>query len=146
MTIQRDMAVRPHKRSKLWEKLLSVVEDIYYMTDALPKQEVYGLTLQMRRAAVSIASNIAEGAARRGKQEKAQFYSIARGSLSELDAQMEIAARLKFIKTGQYDEMQLRLAEVSRMLQGLINAYADSWITYGSISDVSITDVLITDY
>jgi len=124
MTIQRDMTVRPHKRLKLWEKLMCVIEDIYCITDALPKQEMYGLSSQMRRAVVSIASNIAEGAARKGKQEKVQFYPIARGSLSELDAQLEIASRLKFIKAGKYDEMQARWAEVSRMLQGLVNAYA----------------------
>ncbi len=83
--------MRPHKRLKLWEKLMVVVEDIYCATEAFPNQEIYGLSLQMRRAAVSIASNIAEGAARKGKQEKIQFYSIAKGSLSELDAQLEIA-------------------------------------------------------
>ena len=73
MTIQPDMTIRPHKKLKLWEKLMCVIEDIYCATDALPRQEVYGLTLQMRRAAVSIASNIAEGAARKGKREKVQF-------------------------------------------------------------------------
>jgi four helix bundle protein len=105
---------------------MSVVEDFYCITDALPKQEMYGLSSQMRRAAVSIASNIAEGAARKGKLGKVQFYSIARGSLSELDAQLEIASRLKYIKAENYDGTQMRLAEVSRMLQGLINAYSDN--------------------
>ncbi len=121
-----ESSIRPHKRLKLWEKVMAVTEDIYCITDAFPKQEIYGLTMQMRRAAVSVASNIAEGAARKGKQEKIQFFSIARGSLSELDAQLEIASRLKFIKTGKYEEMQTRLAEVSRMLQGLINAQANA--------------------
>ncbi len=83
MKPQTDSSMRPHKRLKLWEKLMVVVEDIYCATEAFPKQEIYGLSLQMRRAAVSIA--------RKGKQEKIQFYSIAKGSLSELDAQLEIA-------------------------------------------------------
>ncbi|MHB8843265.1 MAG: four helix bundle protein [Nitrospirota bacterium] len=104
---------------------MSVVEDVYRTTDSFPKHELYGLCLQMRRAAVSIASNIAEGAARKGKQEKIQFYTISRGSLSELDAQLEISMRLKYIENDAYERLQLKLDEVSRMIQGLINAYKD---------------------
>jgi len=117
------MNERPHKKLKLWEKVMSVIEDVYRITDTFPKQELYGLTMQMRRAAVSIASNIAEGAARKGKQEKVQFYTISRGSLSELDAQLEISARLAFIKVGDYSSVQQKLDEASRMIQALINAY-----------------------
>ena len=119
------MNERPHKKLKLWEKTMVVVEYVYRVTEGYPKQETYGLCLQMRRAAVSIASNIAEGAARKGKQEKIQFYTIARGSLSELDAQLEISMRLKFIENDAYEGLQLKLDEVSRMIQGLINAYKD---------------------
>jgi len=104
---------------------MSVIEDVYRLTDAYPKQESYGLSMQMRRAAVSIASNIAEGAARKGKQEKIQFYSVARGSLSELDAQLEISARLNYVTGIRYSDSQLKLDEVSRMLQGMINAYKE---------------------
>jgi four helix bundle protein len=119
------MSERPHKKLKLWEKVMTVIEDVYHMTDTYPKQESYGLSMQMRRAAVSIASNIAEGAARKGKQEKIRFYSVARGSLSELDAQLEISARLKYVTALRYGESQLKLDEVSRMLQGMINAYKE---------------------
>ena len=119
------MNERPHKKLKLWEKVMAVIEEVYRITDEYPKRESYCLSMQMRRAAVSIASNIAEGAARKGKQEKIQFYSIARGSLSELDAQLEISARLKYLTADQYGENQLKLDECSRMLQGLINACKD---------------------
>jgi four helix bundle protein len=117
------MNERPHKKLKLWEKVMSIVEDVYRITDAFPKQELYGLTMQMRRAGVSIASNIAEGAARKGTQEKIQFYTISRGSLSELDAQLEISVRLAFVKKADYAALQLKLDETSRMIQALINAY-----------------------
>ena len=119
------MDERPHKKLKLWEKVMTVIEEVYHLTDTYPKQESYGLSMQMRRAAVSIASNIAEGAARKGKQEKIQFYSVARGSLSELDAQLEISARLKYVTAVRYGKSQLKLDEVSRMLQGMINAYKE---------------------
>ncbi len=113
------MNKRPHKKMELWNKLMSLVEDIYKITGKFPREEVYVLTSQMRRAAVSTASNIAEGAARWSKQEKAHFYLISRGSLSELDAQLEICSRLKYIPEKTYADMCCRIDEVSSMLQGL---------------------------
>jgi four helix bundle protein len=77
----------------------------------------------MRRAVISVASNIAEGSARKRKQEKIQFYSIARASLSELDAHVDISLRLKFVGKDEYNKTQIKIDEVSRMLQGLINSY-----------------------
>lgn len=64
------MSERPHKKLKRWEKVMTVIEDVYHVTDDYPKQESYGLSMQMRRAAVSIASNIAEGAARKGNKRR----------------------------------------------------------------------------
>ncbi|MDA8098296.1 MAG: four helix bundle protein [Nitrospiraceae bacterium] len=80
------MSERPHKKLKLWEKLMSLVEELYAITGHFPAHEQYGLVAQMRRAAVSVASNIAEGSARKGKLEKVHFFTMAKGSLSELDA------------------------------------------------------------
>ncbi|MFH1230534.1 MAG: four helix bundle protein [Planctomycetota bacterium] len=116
------MTERPHKKLKLWGKILDFIEIIYSLTEKLPKNEIYGLTSQMRRASISIASNLAEGSARKGIQEKIQFFPVAKGSLSELDAQLEISLRLRFIKEEGYNKTQFNLDEISRMLQGLINS------------------------
>ena len=116
------MNERPHKKLKIWAKIIRVIEDIYTITGKYPKEEIYGLTSQMRRAAVSIASNLAEGFARKGINEKIQFCYISRSSLSEIDAQIEISLKLKFINAEEYQELQGKLDEISRMLNGLINS------------------------
>jgi len=79
---------------------MDLVEEIYKITEKFPREELYGLTNQLRKAAVSIPSNIAEGSARKGNNENIQFIYIALGSLSELDTQLIIAQRLKYLKEG----------------------------------------------
>jgi four helix bundle protein len=96
----RDSSERPHERLEVWRDAMSLVESIYRVTSRFTAEERFGLTLQMRRSAVSVPSNIAEGAARRSTQEYLRFLSIARGSLAELDTQIQIAARLAFIETA----------------------------------------------
>lgn len=91
--------------------------DVYKLTKNFPKEEIFGLTAQIRRCAVSIPSNIAEGAARSGPREFAQFLSIARGSASELDTQLLIAADLGYIEEN--DPVFTLLNRVSRLLTGL---------------------------
>ncbi len=76
---------KPHKKMKVWQEAMRAVREMYRLTNLLPSEEKFGLISQMRRAAVSIPCNIAEGAARRGKKEFKNFLSIAQGSLSELD-------------------------------------------------------------
>jgi four helix bundle protein len=88
---------KPHKKLKAWQGAMDLCMRIYEMTEGFPKHELYGLASQMRRAAVSIPCNIAEGSARSSGKESAQFYNIARASLSELDTQIEIAERLMYI-------------------------------------------------
>lgn len=95
--------------------------DIYALTETFPKSEIYGITSQMRRAVVSIPSNIAEGAARHSAREFAQFLNIAGGSLSELDTQIEIAANLGFIPIEKKDQLEANMDSISRKLAGLIN-------------------------
>lgn len=116
------MSEKPHKKLKLWDEIMKLIEDIYLITSKFPKEEVYGLSLQMRRAAISIASNVAEGCARKGDKEKIQFFMISRGSVSELDAQIEIALRLSFINQEEYINTNNKLQQVSRMLHGLIKS------------------------
>lgn len=90
----RDSEKRPHERLDVWQDAMSLVEAVYRMTAQFPDSERFGLVSQMRRAAVSVPSNIAEGAARRSTSEYLRFLSIARGSLAELDTQIQIASRL----------------------------------------------------
>ncbi|WP_149194256.1 four helix bundle protein [Luteimonas suaedae] len=89
---------RPHERLEVWRDAMDLVETVYRFSSAFPDTERYALTGQLRRAAVSVPSNIAEGAARRSKAEYLRFLSIARGSLSELDTQTQIAIRLGYAK------------------------------------------------
>ena len=96
---------------------MALVRVIYDVTRQFPKEEVYGLTSQIRRAAVSVPSNIAEGAGRSGRREFVQFLSIARGSLSELETQLLIAADLGYIDT-EHRAFEL-LERVSRLITGL---------------------------
>ncbi|MGJ4802799.1 four helix bundle protein [Luteimonas sp. SDU82] len=87
---------RPHERLDVWRDAMLLVEEVYRATSRFPAEERLGLTAQMRRSAVSVPSNIAEGAARRSTSEYLRFLSIARGSLSELATQIEISRRLGF--------------------------------------------------
>lgn len=98
------------------------MKHIYAITTHLPKEEQFSLVSQMRRAAVSIPSNIAEGAARFSDKEKINFFYIARGSLSELDTQIEICESLGYLKPGDKETSQGEMDELSAMLNGLIRA------------------------
>jgi four helix bundle protein len=101
---------------------MALVKCVYEVTRTFPREEIYGLTAQMRRAAVSIPSNLAEGAARTGRKEFAQFLSIAKGSLSELETQLLISAELGYLD-HKHEVFQLA-EEVSRLLSGLHKSVA----------------------
>ena len=94
--------------------------DIYTMTNTFPKSEQYGLVSQMRRASVSIPSNIAEGSRRKTKKDFCQFVVVAFGSRAELETQIEIAKRLNYIKEKSYKNTDMLLDEIMRMLNKLI--------------------------
>jgi four helix bundle protein len=98
---------------------MDLVVLIYKITESFPKQETYGLTSQMRRAAVSAPSNIAEGAADRSKTQFANFLSIAIGSLNELDTQLEVALRVGYLDKMTYDESQRIVDECLAVTYGL---------------------------
>ena len=98
---------------------MDFVKEIYEETQSFPKAEQYGLVAQMRRAAVSIPSNLAEGAARKGKKEFRHFLNIAQGSISELDTQIELASMLTYIDTKSYGSLMQNLETISKMLFGL---------------------------
>ena len=105
-----------------WQKAKSFATEIYRATDPFPKSEVYGLTSQLRRAAVSVASNIAEGQGRLTKGEFCQFLGHARGSLLELETQLSIAVDLHFISDTQFTELRTRSSEVRKLINGLIES------------------------
>lgn len=99
---------------------MDLVTDIYTMTNTFPKSEQYGLVSQMRRASVSIPSNIAEGSRRKTKKNFCQFVVVAFGSGAELETQIEIAKRLNYIKEKSYKNTDMLLDEIMRMLNKLI--------------------------
>jgi four helix bundle protein len=107
-----------HKDLDVWKKGIEFVVNIYSATEIFPKTETYGLTNQLRRAAVSVPSNIAEGAARNSDKEFIQFLFIALGSLSETETQIIIASKLNYISNG--DNILDNIQTLRKMLTGLI--------------------------
>jgi four helix bundle protein len=105
-----------------WQKAMDLVTSIYDATGAFPKREMYSLADQMRRAAVSIPSNIAEGQAHYSNREFLHFLRHARGSLAELETQVLIALRREYLNQEQVDHLLERADELSRILSGLINS------------------------
>ena len=93
---------KPHKKLNVWKTAMELVVEVYRVTEKFPSNEIYALVQQIRKAAVSIPSNIAEGAARQTRKEFINFLHIAQGSLSELDTQFELAQNLGYIK-GESD-------------------------------------------
>lgn len=93
--------MKTHKDLDIWQRGIGFVEQIYKVTTHFPKEELYGLTSQIRRAAISYPSNIAEGAARYSKKEFIQFLYVSLGSLSEVETQLIIAGRLSYLKTDK---------------------------------------------
>jgi four helix bundle protein len=112
---------KPHKKLEAWKQSMDLVIDIYRTTEKFPSQELYGLTNQLRRAAVSIPSNIAEGAARQTKKEFTNYLHIAQGSMSELDTQIEIAGRLGYLDGISRGDLNNKMAGIDKMITGLIH-------------------------
>ena len=115
---------RPHEKLDAWREAMRLVKLVYTATRTFPKEELFGLTSQMRRSAMSIPSNIAEGSARAGRRELAQFLNIAKGSLSELETQSLIAAELGFLD-AKHEVFEL-LERVARLVTGFHRKAASS--------------------
>ena len=113
------MHVQTYKDLVVWKKSMDTVVEIYKLMPLLPKEEIYGLASQMKRAAISIPSNIAEGFHRKHSQEQRQFLSIAYASGAELETQIEIGRRLKFFDSINTEKIDQLLDEVMRMLNTL---------------------------
>ena len=111
---------KPHKRLNVWKQAVELSLMIYQATEKFPLEERCSITDQMRRAATSIATNIAEGAARNSKRDFARFLHMAQGSLSELDTQLEIVKRLGYLHDESWRILDDRMNEIDKMLSGLI--------------------------
>jgi four helix bundle protein len=111
---------KPHKKLDAWKLAMDLVGDVYRATEHFPQQEQYGLTGQVRRAVISIASNIAEGAARQTKKEFMNYLHMAQGSLSELDTQLELAKRLGYLDEATWRFLDQRMERVDKTISGLI--------------------------
>ena len=111
---------RSYKDLLAWQKAMDLVTATYRATGAFPKEEQFGLTSQLRRAAVSIPSNVAEGQGRLSQNEFRYFLGQARGSLMEVETQLQIARNLGYLAAEQLDGLLERCAEVGRILNGLI--------------------------
>jgi len=114
--------VKSYRELIAWQKAMDLVVGVYEGTKAFPREELYGLTSQLRRAAVSIPSNIAEGQGRRSSKEFIRFLSIAYGSLQETETQIILATRLGYLESAQEAQLLEQCAEVGKLINGLTNA------------------------
>jgi four helix bundle protein len=114
--------VLSHRDLKVWQKAVDFVDRVYDMTENFPKHEMYGLTSQVRRASVSVPSNIAEGNGRGTTQDYIRFLYQGYGSLMEVDTQVHIARRRNYITPNDESGLIEQLSEIGRMLNGLISS------------------------
>lgn len=117
-----DMKVQSYKELNVWTKGIEIVDKIYKTTDAFPQKELYGLVSQLRRAAVSIPSNIAEGFARQHTKEYMQYLHISLGSCAELETQLIISQKRNYLTDKELVELQEDIDHESRMLANLIKS------------------------
>ena len=112
--------MKDFRKLQVWEKAHQLALALYHVTASFPRDETYGLASQMRRAAASIPSNIAEGCGRDGDAELSRFCTIARGSASELEYQILLARDLKLIQPNEFEELTQQTVEIKRMLTVLV--------------------------
>ena len=111
-----------HKDLRVWQQSIEMVTSIYLMTQSFPKEEIFGLVTQLRRASVSVPSNIAEGYARGTDKEKLHFLRIASGSISEVETQLMLGLNLGYIDQEKYNELSETVTSVWKQLNSLISS------------------------
>lgn len=119
------MPLKSYGELIVWQKAMDLVQSVYEAVRAFPKEEIYGLTSQLKRAAVSIPSNIAEGQGRKSSREFLHHLSTAYGSLMEVETQVLIAVRLGYLNQQHADQITERTSEIGRLINGLSNALAN---------------------
>jgi four helix bundle protein len=117
--------MQTHKNLKVWQRSISFVTEIYRVTRDFPREEMYCMVGQLRRAAISIPSNIAEGSARRNTREYIQFLYVSLGSAAEIETQITISINLGYLMQEKSRGIQAELEEIIRMLAGLIKSLSD---------------------
>ncbi len=113
------MAIQSYRELEVWQVSMDLANQIYDITEAFPKNELYGLTSQIRRAAISIPSNIAEGSARTGTKELLHFINISRGSLAELETQLILSERRKYTDSETLKNLLATTVKIGKMLTRL---------------------------
>jgi four helix bundle protein len=116
------VTIKNYRDLETWQKAIDLVEEVYEETKDFPKEEIYGLRNQIRRAAVSIPSNIAEGQGRESTKDFLRHLSIAYGSLCETETQLVIACRLGYINANASEKLMKRAGEVGRLINGLMRS------------------------
>jgi four helix bundle protein len=116
------VAIKNYRDLVAWQKAMDFVEDVYRVTKLFPREEIYGLTNQLRRCSVSIPSNIAEGQGRRTDPEFAHRLSIAHGSVREAETQLMIGARLGYLEPAELERLLANAGEIGRLVTGLRNS------------------------
>jgi four helix bundle protein len=120
-------SIKSYKDLLIWQKGIEIVADLYQLVESFPKEELYALTSQLKRAAVSVPSNIAEGYGRNSTQSYIHFVSISRGSLFELETQLLVAQKLKFIKNETlFSNIMNQITEETKMINSFINKLESS--------------------
>lgn len=117
--------MKSHRDLEVWKVSMDLAKDVYRLVESFPKHERYGLSSQMCRAAVSIPSNIAEGAARQTKREMVQFLYISLGSSAELETHLELSSSLEYVSQEDLSRVMEKQGSVSKMLVGLIRSIRD---------------------
>ena len=119
-------SIKTYRDLLVWQKSMDLVTEIYRLSKSFPQDELYGLSAQIRRSAVSVPSNIAEGYGRQSKQDYLRFLKMASGSLYELQTQIEISQKLSYISKDDYEVIFNRAKEIERMLSSMIRKVENS--------------------
>lgn len=115
--------IKNFKELRIWQKAMEIARDVYRISKQFPKEEIYGLTAQIRRSAISIPSNIAEGFKRFHCKEQKQFLSVAQGSAAELETQLILSAELDFMTQQQFESINDKIDHLSRMISVAIRKF-----------------------
>ena len=120
------MQIKSFRDLYVWQKAHLLALNIYKIVNEFPKSELYGLSSQLKRAVISVTSNIAEGFARRSKKEKIQFYFISLGSITEIENQLILAKDFRYLSEKIFDELFIQSDEIAKMINGLSKSIKNS--------------------
>jgi four helix bundle protein len=135
--------LKSFKDLTVWQKAADLAVLVYKITEKFPRSELYGIANQMRRAIISVSSNLAEGFKRIHEKEKLQFYNVAYSSISELESQIEISKRLGFLSENDYQDLMPIVVEISKMINGLIKSLNSKSYILNSKNGFTMVELLV---